>query len=91
MVDCSHANSEKKHEKQLEVGADICQQISSGERRIFGVMIESHLVEGRQNVVDGKAETYGQSVTDACIGWDDTESLLEQFADAIRTRRALEA
>ena len=73
------------------MGADICQQISSGERRIFGVMIESHLVEGRQNVVDGKAETYGQSVTDACIGWDDTESLLEQFADAIRTRRALEA
>lgn len=91
MVDCSHANSQKKHEKQLEVGADICQQISSGERRIFGVMIESHLVEGRQNVVDGKAETYGQSVTDACIGWDDTESLLEQFADAIRTRRASEA
>jgi len=91
MVDCSHANSQKKHEKQLEVGADICQQISSGEHRIFGVMIESHLVEGRQNVVDGKAETYGQSVTDACIGWEDTESLLEQFAEAIRTRRLLEA
>ena len=91
MVDCSHANSQKKHEKQLEVGADICQQIATGERRIFGVMIESHLVEGRQNVVDGKAETYGQSVTDACIGWDDTETLLEQFAGAIRNRRALEA
>jgi 3-deoxy-7-phosphoheptulonate synthase len=91
MVDCSHANSQKKHEKQLEVGADICQQISTGERRIFGVMIESHLVAGRQNVVDGKAETYGQSVTDACIDWDDTVTLLEQFATAIRDRRALGA
>lgn len=88
MVDCSHANSQKKHEKQLEVGADICQQIVAGERRIFGVMIESHLVEGRQNVVDGKAATYGQSVTDACLGWQDTVHLLEQFADAVRARRS---
>ena len=88
MVDCSHANSQKKHEKQLEVGADICQQMAAGERRIFGVMIESHLVAGRQNVVDGKAETYGQSVTDACLGWQDTVDLLEQFAAAVRQRRS---
>jgi 3-deoxy-7-phosphoheptulonate synthase len=87
MVDCSHANSNKEHKKQLEVGADLCQQISSGENRIFGIMIESHLVEGRQNIVDGKVETYGQSITDACIGWEDTETLLAQFASAVQARR----
>lgn len=87
MVDCSHANSAKQHEKQIEVGADLCKQLSNGERRIFGVMIESNIVAGRQNVVDGKAETYGQSVTDACIGWEDTEVLLEQFAHAVQARR----
>lgn len=87
MVDCSHANSAKQHEKQMEVGADLCNQLSNGEQRIFGVMIESNIVAGRQNVVDGKAETYGQSVTDACIGWKDTENLLQQFALAVRTRR----
>lgn len=87
MVDCSHANSMKQHKKQLDVGSDLCKQLANGERRIFGIMIESHLVEGRQNVVDGKAETYGQSVTDACINWEDTESLLEQFAEAVQARR----
>ena len=87
MVDCSHANSRKQHEQQMEVGKNICQQLASGENRIFGVMIESHLVAGRQNVVNGKVETYGQSVTDACIGWEDTVGLLEQFAAAVRKRR----
>ena len=87
MVDCSHANSLKQHDKQKYVGADICKQLSSGEERIFGIMIESNIVEGRQNVVDGKAETYGQSVTDACINWADTEQLLEQFAKAVQARR----
>ena len=87
MVDCSHANSLKQHDNQMEVGADICAQMSKGEKRIFGVMIESHLVAGRQNVVDGKAETYGQSVTDACINWDQTTVLLEQFAKAVQARR----
>ena len=87
MVDCSHANSSKKHEKQMEVGANLCNQLANGEGRIFGVMIESNIVAGRQNVVDGKAETYGQSVTDACIGWEDTETLMEQFAQAVQARR----
>ena len=88
MIDCSHANSLKQHKKQLDVGSELCKQISNGERRIFGVMIESHLVEGRQNIVNGKAETYGQSVTDACINWEDTAALLEQFAVAVQARRA---
>ena len=87
MVDCSHANSLKQHEKQMGVGEDICAQLANGEDRIFGVMIESNIVAGRQNVVDGKAETYGQSVTDACIDWDSTETLLEQFAQAVQARR----
>ena len=87
MVDCSHANSLKQHEKQMEVGAEICRQLSAGENRIFGVMVESNIVAGRQNVVGGKAETYGQSVTDACIDWDSTVTLLNQFAQAVRERR----
>jgi 3-deoxy-7-phosphoheptulonate synthase len=87
MVDCSHANSLKQHDKQKDVAADICKQLSAGEKRIFGIMIESNIVEGRQNVVDGKAETYGQSVTDACINWADTEQLLEQFSKAVQARR----
>ncbi len=87
MVDCSHANSAKQHEKQMEVGADLCKQLTAGEKRIFGVMVESFITAGRQNVVDGKAETYGQSVTDACIGWEDTEKLLAQFAHAVQARR----
>ncbi len=87
MVDCSHANSLKQHDKQMEVGADLCQQIANGDQSIFGIMIESNIVAGRQNVVDGKAETYGQSVTDACISWEDTEVLLEQFAQAVQARR----
>ncbi|NIN61173.1 MAG: 3-deoxy-7-phosphoheptulonate synthase AroG [Gammaproteobacteria bacterium] len=82
MIDFSHANSRKQPRLQLEVGRDIATQIADGERHIFGVMIESHLVEGRQDVEEGKDLTYGQSITDACIGWDDTEKLISQLAEA---------
>ena len=87
MIDFSHANSSKQYKKQMEVCEDVCNQIASGSKQIFGVMVESHLVEGRQDLVEGKAKTYGQSITDACIGWDDTEVLLKQLSDAVIARR----
>ncbi len=87
MIDFSHANSSKKFKNQMLVCEDVCGQISDGNDNIFGVMVESHLVEGRQDLVDGKVETYGQSITDACIGWADTEDLLAQLSDAVITRR----
>jgi 3-deoxy-7-phosphoheptulonate synthase len=87
MIDFSHGNSSKKFENQLLVCQDVCQQIAKGEHNIFGVMVESHLVEGRQDLIDGKVETYGQSITDACIGWSDTEKLLAQLSDAVIQRR----
>ncbi|WP_085297442.1 3-deoxy-7-phosphoheptulonate synthase AroG [Cognaticolwellia mytili] len=87
MIDFSHANSSKKFENQMLVCRDVCQQMSDGNHNIFGVMVESHLVEGRQNLVDGKAATYGQSVTDACIGWQDTETLLAELEQAVIQRR----
>ncbi|MBV7296531.1 3-deoxy-7-phosphoheptulonate synthase AroG [Enterovibrio paralichthyis] len=88
MIDFSHANSSKQYQRQMVVGEDVANQVASGNDAIFGVMIESHLVEGRQDLVDGKAPVYGQSITDACIGWDDTEKLLNQLADAVKERRA---
>ena len=87
MVDTSHGNSQKNHQNQINVCADIATQLSGGERRIFGVMIESHLVAGRQDLIDGKAATYGQSVTDACISWTDSENVLETLATAVAARR----
>ncbi len=87
MVDFSHANSSKQFKKQMEVCEDVCQQIAGGSKQIFGVMVESHIVEGRQDLVDGKAQTYGQSITDACIGWEDTEIVLKQLSDAVLARR----
>ncbi|HDU6156668.1 TPA: 3-deoxy-7-phosphoheptulonate synthase AroG [Klebsiella aerogenes] len=87
MIDFSHANSSKQFKKQMEVGADVCQQIASGENAIMGVMIESHLVEGNQSLESGEPLTYGKSVTDACIGWEDTETILRQLADAVKARR----
>ncbi len=87
MIDFSHANSSKQYKKQLEVSTDVAGQIAAGNKAIFGVMIESHLVEGRQDLVDGKAATYGQSITDACIGWPDTETVLRQLAQAVAARR----
>ena len=86
MVDCSHANSHKQHKRQLDAAADVAAQIAAGEQNIFGVMVESHLVEGAQKLEPGKPLTYGQSITDACIGWEDTEALLEQLAEAVEKR-----
>jgi 3-deoxy-7-phosphoheptulonate synthase len=86
MVDCSHGNSLKDHAKQAEVAASICEQVASGSWKIFGAMLESHLVEGRQDYVPGQNATYGQSITDACISLAQTEPLLEQFAKAQQTR-----
>jgi 3-deoxy-7-phosphoheptulonate synthase len=88
MIDLSHANSQKQHKKQLEVGSDVAHQISQGDQRIMGVMIESHLEEGRQNLEIGKPLTYGQSITDACLGWDDSLGLMQQLAAAVSARRA---
>ena len=88
MVDASHGNSEKDYRKQTAVVADIADQIADGERRIFGTMIESHLVEGQQQLGDGKGLTYGQSVTDACLGWGDTIAALDRLAEAVSQRRA---
>jgi len=87
MVDCSHANSRKQFRRQIEVGEDLAGQIAAGNRSITGVMIESHLNEGRQDVVAGEKPAFGISVTDACLGWDDTESLLHTLAEAVRKRR----
>ncbi len=84
MIDCSHANSNKDYTRQMIVAQDIAGQLKNGEDAIMGVMVESHLVEGRQD----KPETYGQSITDACIGWDTTEELLALLADAQRSRTA---
>ena len=87
MIDFSHANSQKQHQKQIEVARDVAGQIAGGDRRIVGAMIESHLVAGRQDVKPGKALTYGQSITDACIGWDESEIILRELAEAVRARR----
>ena len=87
MIDCSHGNSSKKHENQIIVADDIARQVERGETNIAGVMIESHLVAGRQDIVPGRQLVYGQSVTDACIDWDDTERVLDRLASAVRERR----
>ncbi len=87
IVDFSHGNSRKQHERQLDVGEDVAGQLESGEDRIFGVMIESHLKPGRQDN-KGKVELeYGKSITDACLGWDDTAKLLKRLATAVQKRR----
>lgn len=91
MIDFSHANSHKTPSRQREVSDDVCQQIEQGETRVFGVMIESHLVEGNQKVVEGQALTYGQSITDGCIGWAETEELCRNLANAVRSRRSVRA
>jgi 3-deoxy-7-phosphoheptulonate synthase len=91
IVDASHANSGKDHRRQAAVVGELAAQISAGERRIAGLMIESHLVEGRQDLVAGRSLTYGQSITDACIGWDDSVAALETLAQSVRARRAAEA
>ena len=87
MIDASHANSRKIPARQIDVASDIATQVARGSRSIFGIMVESNLVEGRQNVVDGQPLVYGQSITDACISWTDTQSLLQELATAVRLRR----
>lgn len=87
MVDASHANSSKKPENQPAVIEDIAAQLEAGQRRIMGVMVESHLVAGRQDLVEGQPLTYGQSITDGCLGWEASVAVLERLAAAVRARR----
>ena len=92
MVDCSHANSSKQHEKQMEVAQDIAAQIAGGSTSVFGVMVESHLTAGAQKFTPGKDDAsklaYGQSITDACLGWNDSLNSLDVLSQAVLTRRA---
>ena len=91
MVDCSHANSSKQHERQVDVARDIAAQIAGGSRHVFGLMIESHINAGAQKFTAGKDDVskleYGKSITDACLGWDDTNTALQVLADAVKARR----
>jgi 3-deoxy-7-phosphoheptulonate synthase len=90
MIDFSHANSSKKYERQVDVGRDVAGQIASGDARITGVMIESHLQPGRQDLLEGQTKADlkpGVSITDACLGWTQTEPLLRELSEAVRTRR----
>ena len=91
MIDCSHANSSKNHLRQIDVARDVAGQLRDGNRCIFGVMVESHLVAGAQKFSAGKDDpaklAYGQSITDACIGWDESVDVLETLSEAVRARR----
>jgi len=87
MIDCSHANSNKQYQRQIAVADAVGEQIAQGDRRIIGVMVESHLQEGRQDLVPGQPLAYGQSITDACLGWEDSVALLESLAERVRQRR----
>ena len=91
MVDCSHANSSKQHQRQVDVARDVAAQLAGGSRRIFGVMVESHLCDGAQKFTPGKDDpdklAYGQSITDACIGWDDSLAVLAALSDGVKARR----
>jgi 3-deoxy-7-phosphoheptulonate synthase len=88
MVDCSHANSAKKYARQITVAQELAAQIADGEYRILGLMIESHLKPGRQDLRVGVPLEPGVSITDGCIGWEQTETVLRQLAEATRQRRA---
>jgi len=87
MIDCSHANAAKQYKRQVDVARDIAGQLSRGERRIVGVMVESHLVEGRQDLEEGRSLEFGQSITDACLGWEDSAQVLQVLAEAVKKRR----
>ena len=93
MVDCSHANSSKQHERQLDVARDVGAQIAAGSHQVFGLMVESHIEGGAQKFSPGKDDVaalqYGKSITDACLGWSDSEALLQGLAEAVRARRKL--
>lgn len=88
MIDFSHANSLKQCQRQLIVGADVAAQISKGNEHIMGIMVESNLVAGSQKIVEGQALVYGQSITDACLSWEDTVPLLHEMAVAVQKRRS---
>jgi len=88
MIDFSHANCLKQYQRQLVAAEDVGEQIAGGDSRIIGVMAESHLKAGRQDVVEGEELVYGQSITDACLGWDDSVKLLNNLAVAVQNRRA---
>jgi 3-deoxy-7-phosphoheptulonate synthase len=87
MVDFSHANSSKQYQRQIDVGADVADQLAKGEARIMGVMVESHINPGRQDLMPGRPLEYGVSITDACLGWADTTRLLDTLAQGVRARR----
>jgi 3-deoxy-7-phosphoheptulonate synthase len=93
MIDFSHANSEKKHERQMDVARDVGAQIAGGGKCVFGVMVESHLNAGNQKFTPGRddpaALEYGKSITDACIGWGDSVDVLGILADAVKRRRGI--
>jgi len=91
MIDFSHANSLKQFQRQMVVADDVGEQIAGGDQRIIGIMVESHLQAGRQDLVEGQPLNYGQSITDACLGWDDSESLLNKMAESVRKRRMVQA
>jgi 3-deoxy-7-phosphoheptulonate synthase len=87
MIDFSHGNSTKDPRKQLDVGRDVAVQVAAGDERILGVMVESHLKAGRQDLLPGKDLVYGLSITDACVGWEESLALLDSLAQAVRERR----
>jgi 3-deoxy-7-phosphoheptulonate synthase len=87
MIDFSHGNSSKNPQKQLDVGHDVAAQVSGGEQRIVGIMMESHLKGGRQDLIPGKPLQYGVSITDGCVGWEESRALLDELAEAVSTRR----
>jgi 3-deoxy-7-phosphoheptulonate synthase len=93
MIDCSHANAAKQHKRQLDVARDVAAQVAAGSRCIFGAMVESHLLEGAQKFSAGKDDPasleYGKSITDPCLGWDDSAALLDVLAESVRARRRL--
>jgi 3-deoxy-7-phosphoheptulonate synthase len=89
MIDFSHANSLKQCQRQILVAEDVGGQLTKGDQRIIGVMLESHLQAGRQDVISGQELTFGQSITDACLGWDDTVPLLENLSVAVQKRRTV--
>jgi 3-deoxy-7-phosphoheptulonate synthase len=87
MIDCSHGNSQKKPENQVGVASSLAAQIAAGDSRVFGVMVESHLVAGRQDLRPGQPLVYGQSITDGCIGWEESIGVLDTLAEGVRARR----
>ncbi|EGU57073.1 phospho-2-dehydro-3-deoxyheptonate aldolase, partial [Vibrio tubiashii ATCC 19109] len=86
VVDFSHANCQKQHRKQLDVAKDICEQIKSGKNQVAGIMAESFILEGNQSMADINNLTYGQSITDPCLGWEDTATMLDMLATAVKER-----